>query len=65
MTLVDADLPERYRALLHAALDCVVTMDHRGRVVEWNPAAERTFGWSAEQAAGQEMAELIVPVGVA
>ena len=65
MTLVDADLPERYRALLHAALDCVVTMDHRGRVVEWNPAAERTFGWSAEQAAGQEMAELIVPSGCA
>jgi PAS domain S-box-containing protein len=64
MTLVDADLPERYRALLHAALDCVVTMDHRGCVVEWNPAAERTFGWSAEQAAGQEMAELIVPVGL-
>ena len=52
MTLVDADLPERYRALLYAALDCVVAMDHRGAVVEWNPAAERTFGWSAEEAAG-------------
>src|ERR1700754_154259 len=61
MTLIDADLPERYRALLHAALDCVVTMDHTGRVVEWNPAAERTFGWTAAEAAGREMAELIVP----
>jgi PAS domain S-box-containing protein len=39
-------------------------MDHLGCVVEWNPAAERTFGWSAEEAAGQEMAELIVPVGL-
>jgi PAS domain S-box-containing protein len=64
MTLVDADLPERYRALLLAALDCVVTMDHRGCVVEWNPAAERTFGWTAEEAAGRDMAELIVPVGL-
>lgn len=61
MALVDADLPERYRALLFAALDCVVTMDHAGRVAEWNPAAERTFGWSAAEAAGREMAELIVP----
>ncbi|MDA0185256.1 PAS domain S-box protein [Solirubrobacter phytolaccae] len=61
MTIVDTDLPERYRALLLAALDCVVTMDHRGSVVEWNPAAERTFGWSAAEAAGREMAELIVP----
>ena len=61
MTLIDADLPERYRALLSAALDCVVTMDHRGCVVEWNPAAERTFGWSAEEAEGREMADLIIP----
>jgi PAS domain S-box-containing protein len=52
---------ERYRAVLLAALDCVVGMDHRGRVVEWNPAAERTFGWTADEAVGQEMAELIVP----
>jgi PAS domain S-box-containing protein len=55
---------ERYRAVLLAALDCVVGMDHRGRVVEWNPAAERTFGWTADEAVGQEMAELIVPTAL-
>jgi PAS domain S-box-containing protein len=52
---------QRYRATVEAALDCVVTMDHRGRVVEFNPAAERTFGYSSEAAVGREMAELIVP----
>jgi PAS domain S-box-containing protein len=52
---------QRYRATLHAALDCVVTMDHRGRVLEFNPAAERTFGYSSQAAVGREMAELIVP----
>jgi len=52
---------ERYRAVLLAALDCVVAMDHHGCVVEWNPAAERTFGWPANEAIGREMAELIVP----
>jgi PAS domain S-box-containing protein len=51
----------RHRAMLEAALDCVVTMDHDGRVVDFNPAAERTFGYQAEEVVGREMAELIVP----
>jgi PAS domain S-box-containing protein len=49
------------RAMLETAIDCIVTMDHRGRVVDFNPAAERTFGYSAEEVEGREMAELIVP----
>jgi PAS domain S-box-containing protein len=49
------------QAMLETALDCIVTMDHRGRVVDFNPAAERTFGYSAQEAEGREMAELIVP----
>jgi PAS domain S-box-containing protein len=51
----------RHRAMLDAALDCVVTMDHEGCVVDFNPAAERTFGHSAEDAVGRDMAELIIP----
>ena len=31
-------------AVLQAALDCIVTMDHEGKIVEWNAAAEKTFG---------------------
>ena len=52
---------ERKRAILASALDCVITIDHQGRVVEWGGAAAETFGYSAEEAAGREMAELIVP----
>ena len=51
----------RHRAMLDAALDCVVTMDHEGRVVDFNPAAERTFGYRAGDAVGRDMAALIVP----
>jgi PAS domain S-box-containing protein len=51
----------RLRAMLEAALDAVVTMDAGGRVVGWNHAAEAIFGYSAEEASGREMAELIVP----
>jgi len=48
-------------AILDAALDCVVTIDAESRVIEWNPAAERTFGYSREAALGQDMTELIIP----
>jgi PAS domain S-box-containing protein len=47
--------------MLEAALDAVVTMDHRGRVLGWNHAAETTFGYRADEAVGRDMADLIVP----
>jgi PAS domain S-box-containing protein len=50
-----------YRAILDSALDCIITMDADGRVREFNPAAERLFGYSRDEALGQELAELIIP----
>ena len=49
------------RALLGAALDCVIVIDGDGLVLEWNAAATRTFGYERAQALGVELAELIVP----
>jgi PAS domain S-box-containing protein len=51
----------RQTASIEVAMDCVVSMDHTGRVVEWNPSAARTFGYSREEAIGQEMASLVIP----
>ena len=51
----------RKTAILRAALDAVITIDHEGRVVEWNPAAERTFGFARADVLGEEMARFIVP----
>ncbi|MDQ4071334.1 MAG: PAS domain S-box protein, partial [Actinomycetota bacterium] len=48
-------------AMLDAALDCIIGMDHEGRVIEFNAAAERTFGYTRAEAMGREMAELIIP----
>ena len=50
-----------YRGILDNALDCIITMDADGRVVEFNPAAERTFGFTRAEAVGKELAELIIP----
>lgn len=47
--------------VLKAALDCIVAVDGQGRIIEFNPAAERTFGWSREEAIGQPMDEMIIP----
>jgi len=55
------DSEARNRAILESALDCIVTMDHAGLVVDWNPAAERTFGFMRADVIGKEMAELIIP----
>jgi PAS domain S-box-containing protein len=52
---------ELLSAYLAAALDCVILADSSGRVVEFNPAAERTFGYTREEALGRTLAELIVP----
>jgi PAS domain S-box-containing protein len=55
-------LAERHvRAYLDAALDCVILADLDGRIVEFNAAAERVFGYGREDALGQSLAELIVP----
>ena len=51
----------RQTSILDSALDCIVCMDHRGIVTEFNPAAERTFGHRRADAIGRSLGELIVP----
>src|SRR5438552_1957067 len=50
-----------YRGILDNALDGIITMGADGRVLEFNPAAERTFGFTRDEAVGAELAELIIP----
>jgi PAS domain S-box-containing protein len=47
--------------MLASAQDCVLGMNHLGEVIEFNAAAERTFGYTRDVALGQELATLIVP----
>jgi PAS domain S-box-containing protein len=51
----------RKTAILETALDCIITIDHEGKVVEFNSAAERTFGHGRAQVVGRELADLIIP----
>lgn len=51
----------RKGAILESALDCIITIDHAGKIIDFNPAAEKTFGFTRTQVWGKEMAELIIP----
>ena len=51
----------RKAAILETAIDCIITIDHNGRIIEWNPAAERTFGHSRNDVMGLQISEVIIP----
>lgn len=52
----DADLAHLVRGLA----DAIVVCDRRGRIVFWNAAATRIFGWTADEAIGESL-DLIIP----
>src|SRR5882672_9716939 len=48
-------------AILESSLDGLITIDHLGNIVEFNPAAAAMFGIPREQALGKAMAEMFIP----
>ena len=51
----------RKSAVFASSLDAIITIDHEGLIVEFNPAAARIFGRPVESAVGAELAELVIP----
>jgi PAS domain S-box-containing protein len=56
-----AESEARKSSILDSALDGVITIDHEGRIIDFNPAAEGMFGRRSADVRGKPMAELIVP----
>lgn len=52
---------QRFQALVQAAPLAIVAHDQDGSVTIWNPAAERIFGWRADEAIGRMYVDLTVP----
>ena len=51
----------RLGSIVGTSLDAVVVVDRRNRIVEYNAAAERIFGYTREEALGADMATMIIP----
>ncbi|HEV2857666.1 MAG TPA: EAL domain-containing protein [Solirubrobacterales bacterium] len=69
-TLVVRDISERKRreeenrrltAIIRSSDDAVLTKDLSGIITGWNQGAETIYGYSAEEAIGQSVAELLIP----
>jgi len=50
----------RNRSILQAALDCIVTINQEGKIIEFNPAAETAFGFRREEIVGKDLADTTV-----
>ena len=58
----DAHVSEVIRAaLLQASLDAVIVVDETGKILEFNPAAEKLFGWTKAEIIGKDLLDTIVP----
>ena len=52
------DVPE-WQALLDAAVDAIIVIDHKGRIETFNSAAENMFGFSAQEVFGKNISLLM------
>ncbi|MBW3654744.1 MAG: PAS domain S-box protein, partial [Gemmatimonadetes bacterium] len=51
----------RLRSTIDSSLDAIVMTNDESVILEWNHHAERLFGWSADEAIGQTLAQTIIP----
>jgi two-component system sensor histidine kinase/response regulator len=51
----------RIQAVIDAAMDCIVTMDADGKIIQFNRAAVNTFGYAAAEVMGEELGSLFLP----
>jgi PAS domain S-box-containing protein len=55
---------EEMGAVVEHSSDALMSSDEHGRLLAWNPAAERIFGWRAEEVLGKRLADVAIPEGL-
>jgi len=48
-------------ALVESAPDGIITMDGKGRIINFNPAAEKMFGYPSDRVVGRMVSEKLIP----
>ncbi|QNF34082.1 PAS domain S-box protein [Adhaeribacter swui] len=54
----------RNRAVLATAMESIISMDYMGNILEFNPAAEKTFGYNRADVIGKKLQDIIIPPGL-
>ncbi|MDQ7001026.1 MAG: PAS domain S-box protein, partial [Mariprofundus sp.] len=54
-------MQKQTRQIIDTARDAFVSMDSTGSITDWNPQAEKTFGWQRKEAIGQSISKIIIP----
>jgi len=58
----DAHVSDIIRAaMVQAALDAVIVIDETGKILEYNPAAEKMFGYRREDIIGKDVLHTLIP----
>ena len=52
---------EKFRAITNTAADAIILMNDLGNISYWNPAAERIFGYSSDEALGKDLHLFLAP----
>ncbi len=52
---------ERLRLILDTAHEAFVSIDVGSIIIDWNRAAEATFGWQAEEVIGRKLSLVLIP----
>ena len=52
---------EKFQAITNSVRDAIILVDEEAKVTYWNPAAEKTFGYTSKEAIGKNVHALIVP----
>ncbi|HSG55405.1 MAG TPA: PAS domain S-box protein, partial [Paracoccaceae bacterium] len=53
------EVTDFYAALVESSDDAIIAKDADGIIIAWNPAAQKLFGWSAEEMIGQSIRRLL------
>jgi len=56
------DEKERTQRIINQAPDAIVSMDISGKILDWNPQAEKVFGWTHAEVQGKPLDEIVIPL---